>query len=387
MGSRYTTQIASGYNSSPPADDGSQSASNLITWAGIKTKVGDPVKNLADAMNTALVTAFDYSTRQITASDSVAASDHMKVVEIAPTVTVAVTVTLPDAATMTSNFRVWVRNSSAVAATVARATGGDTIDGAAANITLQAGQACLFGTTASAAGYLTLGAFPFDIQRLTADTAPTVSDVIGTYDDSAALHKKVTLSNFLKIINGLTEDTSPDAAADYVATYDASASTAKKVLLNRVSVNDQLLYQDQKASGTSGNGYTAGAWRTVILNTEVIDTAGIGSLASNAVTLPAGSYEFTAFVNPGTAGGTNTRNRARLRNTSDGSTIVQGVNVAQPGSGFEGQMHTLVGSFTIAGSKTFELQIYPVDTTTGQTGLSSGDVEVYASIRFRRFAA
>jgi len=49
MGAKYTTQAATGYNSSPPADDGSQTASNLITWAGIKTKLADPVKTLSDA--------------------------------------------------------------------------------------------------------------------------------------------------------------------------------------------------------------------------------------------------------------------------------------------------------------------------------------------------
>lgn len=37
------------------------------------------------------------------------------------------------------------------------------------------------------------------------------------------------LANLLKIINGLTEDTSPDNAADFILTYDNSASSPKKV--------------------------------------------------------------------------------------------------------------------------------------------------------------
>jgi hypothetical protein len=114
MGSKYTTLSSSGYNSSPPADDGSQTASNLITWSGIKSKLADPPKNLADAINTALVTAFDYSVRQISSSDNTVASDHMKCVEIAPTVSTAITVSLGDAATMTNNYRVFVKNSSLV---------------------------------------------------------------------------------------------------------------------------------------------------------------------------------------------------------------------------------------------------------------------------------
>lgn len=156
MGSKYTTQSASGYNSSPPADDGSQVAANLVKWSTHKTKLADPIKTLADSINSALVTALDYSVRQITASDSVAASDHMKTVEIASTVTTAVTVTLGDAATLTNNFIVRIRNSSAINQTIARATGGDTIDGVAASVTLPPGATVVYGTNTGANGFLTL---------------------------------------------------------------------------------------------------------------------------------------------------------------------------------------------------------------------------------------
>lgn len=52
----YTPQTVSNYNSSPPADNGSQVASNLVTWAGVKTKLTDPLNTLAAAINSALVT-------------------------------------------------------------------------------------------------------------------------------------------------------------------------------------------------------------------------------------------------------------------------------------------------------------------------------------------
>jgi hypothetical protein len=153
LGSKYTTQSASGFNSSAPPDDGSQSASNLITWAGIKSKLADPTKNLADSINTALVSAFDYSVRQITTSDSTVAGDHMRCVEIAPTVTNSVSVSLGDATTMTNNYRVWVKNLSAVVQTITRVTSGDTIDGVAANITIAPYSAICFQTNAAANGY------------------------------------------------------------------------------------------------------------------------------------------------------------------------------------------------------------------------------------------
>lgn len=52
----YVSQAISGYNSDPPADDGTISASNQVTWATIKTKLADPIKTLAEAINTAAVT-------------------------------------------------------------------------------------------------------------------------------------------------------------------------------------------------------------------------------------------------------------------------------------------------------------------------------------------
>ena len=53
----YTSQSISGYNSSPPPDDGSQTSANLVQWSKHKTKIGDPIKTLAEAMNTAMANA------------------------------------------------------------------------------------------------------------------------------------------------------------------------------------------------------------------------------------------------------------------------------------------------------------------------------------------
>jgi len=47
----YTQVTVSGYNSSPPADDGSTSASNQVFWSTIKTKLGDPLKTAIEAID------------------------------------------------------------------------------------------------------------------------------------------------------------------------------------------------------------------------------------------------------------------------------------------------------------------------------------------------
>lgn len=53
----------------------------------------------------------------------------------------------------------------------------------------------------------------------------------------------------------------------------------------------QMLYvEEQQAANTAGGTFTLGAWRTRVLNTEVLNTLPGASLASNQVTLPAGTY-------------------------------------------------------------------------------------------------
>ena len=51
----YSSQSITGYNAGAPADDGSQVSSNQLEWDKHKTKLGDPLKTLAEAINTAAV--------------------------------------------------------------------------------------------------------------------------------------------------------------------------------------------------------------------------------------------------------------------------------------------------------------------------------------------
>lgn len=66
------------------------------------------------------------------------------------------------------------------------------------------------------------------VDSATAETAPAAGDLIPLSDVSANAGRKMTLSNVLKVINDLTEDTTPDKAADFVLTYDVTASGVKK---------------------------------------------------------------------------------------------------------------------------------------------------------------
>lgn len=128
MGTAYSDQSgsASAYNSSPPADDGSQTASNKVTWANSKTKLGDPVKAYADAINTALQTTLNFGSTQQTTNYNTQASDNMQTIEIPSG---SPTISLGTAATMTKNYVVTVTNIGTGAPVIALQTNTDTLDG------------------------------------------------------------------------------------------------------------------------------------------------------------------------------------------------------------------------------------------------------------------
>jgi hypothetical protein len=189
----------------------------------------------------------------------------------------------------------------------------------------------------------------------------------------------------------------PHTGAVPAGTYSVATVTVDQfgrvtsISSGAAAVNDQILIQDQKSSGTGGNTYADNAWRTVVLNTKVIDTgSNVASLASNQFALKAGSYEFYAEVNVGTTGGSNPRYRLRLRNVSDSATVAQGTQRATPinTTATVDAVVAASGSFVIGAQKTFELEVYiPVNQgTTAPVAVSSGDVEVYASIKLRRYA-
>lgn len=93
----------------------------------------------------------------------------------------------------------------------------------------------------------------------TQETAIALTDTVIIYDVSATANRRMLVSDFLKVINALTEDTSPDAAADFVATYDTSGTAAKKVKLQNLPSSLPRGYIDGLYMG---NGNSSGAGDT-----------------------------------------------------------------------------------------------------------------------------
>lgn len=143
-----------------------------------------------------------------------------------------------------------------------------------------------------------------------------------------------------------------------------------------------IILEDQKSSGTAGGTFTSGAWRTRTLNTEVTDTGGMCSLASNQFTLDAGTYEIEASA---PAGAVN-RHQIRLQNITDTTTDGTGTSEFNAAaSAIQTRSHLRV-RITIASAKAFEIQ-HQCETTSATNGFGvpgSFGTEVFTTVFIRR---
>lgn len=126
----YTPPSLSGYNANPPPDDGSQVASNRVQWsAQVVTKIGDPLRTFAQAVSSAVSSAFDAlpfnGITSQAATFTVGTADDGKIF----TVTGNSTVNLPAAATAGDGFQVTVKHNEAANTVTIDADGTELIDG------------------------------------------------------------------------------------------------------------------------------------------------------------------------------------------------------------------------------------------------------------------
>ncbi len=148
---------------------------------------------------------------------------------------------------------------------------------------------------------------------------------------------------------------------------------------------DYILIREEQSQNTAAGTFTSGSWQTRVLNTEVSDAGGHASISSNQITLAAGTYDVhircPAYkVN---------QHQARLQNISDTTTTLIGscefnynlANAVQTSS-------VIIGRFTIATSKVFEVQ-HQATTTAATNGLgvpSNFTTEIYTVAEFRKVA-
>ena len=139
---------------------------------------------------------------------------------------------------------------------------------------------------------------------------------------------------------------------------------------------------DEKAVGTVGGTPVAAAWTDRVLNTVRVNEISGASVAANQITLPVGTYE--AFAEAPVYRGNFAK--LRLRNITDGVTIMVGGNQYAPTTADGSILNIVSGRFTLAATKVVSLQHYIFISQAGN-GLgtpASTEVEVYAAIQIRK---
>lgn len=150
-------------------------------------------------------------------------------------------------------------------------------------------------------------------------------------------------------------------------------------------IQSYILIRDEKAAGVDGGTFTLGAWRTRDLNTEVVDTGGDAVVAANQVTLLAGTY-ICRIQCPSSLV---LDNKARLRNITDATTELIGTtskNESGAGSSGMNMPSVIMGRFTIAASKVFEVQHWSTASRASSGFGVSGNIdslnEIYTVVEF-----
>lgn len=166
---------------------------------------------------------------------------------------------------------------------------------------------------------------------------------------------------------------------------DANAAAARTTLGVAASTSRAVIV-DQKAAGPDNSGtFTSGAYRTRDLNTEQSDADGIVSISSNQFTLQAGTYMIRASAPAFNCG----RHKARLQNITDATTTIYGSSEYVGLAGGAPTRSQVVGGFTIAAAKAFEIQHRCESSQTGNGfGISANlaDPEIYTIVEIAKVA-
>lgn len=210
---------------------------------------------------------------------------------------------------------------------------------------------------------------------LAPDGSDQIEGVAGNYtvpQGSWVMVKIVSASNWRVLVASNDLGVLGRGTAGQVLTMNSGATAPE---WSSLSADTKMHVQDQKTSGTAGGTFTAGSWQTRTLNTEVGTTTISGaSLATNQITLPAGTYNIRAWAQ---AHYTNVH-QTRLYDTTGAAVLALGTT-ARAESGYSDSVSLVNGTFTLSVESVIELQHRAA--TTGSYGVaSSWGTEVYADV-------
>lgn len=168
--------------------------------------------------------------------------------------------------------------------------------------------------------------------------------------------------------------TDPDQIADGLLTKDHVATGFTKGILPYARITDA------KSDTTDGGTFTSGAWRTRVLNTEDTDVGTIVDLASNQITLDAGTYRVRASAPAQQVGA----HQCRWYDITNTAAIAYGTSEQAPSGTAVVTRSFVETEFVVSADDTvFELQ-HRCQTTKSGSGLglnaAMGVGEVYAVV-------
>jgi hypothetical protein len=169
----------------------------------------------------------------------------------------------------------------------------------------------------------------------------------------------------------------------------APTQQSVKAYVDGFAARDYLHVRDEKASGTAGGTFTAGAWQTRTLNTQKTNTISGASIdtGTSVVTLPAGTYDVRARLPASRVNA----HIARLYNITGAAVLVGGTTGNTNSSGAYAMDSSHVnGRFTLAGITTIRLEHYCANTiATNGWGIPANlasTTEVYAEMEIWKVA-
>ena len=179
------------------------------------------------------------------------------------------------------------------------------------------------------------------------------------------------------------------SAIDINSTYENVLRTLKGRLVDWYNngidfgspIKQPLLHvQDQQAATTNGGTFTTGAWRTRVLNTAITNEITGASLASNQITLPAGTFYCDASAPAFEVD----NHKAKLYNITTSADILIGTTENANNAVAVTNRSFVSGRFTLAAASVIELQ-HNCQSTKATTGfglaLGFSVVEVYSDIK------
>jgi hypothetical protein len=286
---------------------------------------------------------------------------------------------LKDQTTASQNgIYVWTGSSS----TLTRATDSSASSDFLAGDQVYVRQGTTYGATywyLSTSAAITLNTTSLAYTRISAGSSSgTVTSVALTVPTGFSVSgSPVTSSGTLAV----TESTQSANTVKAGPTTGSAATPAYRALVAAdIPTKPYVNIQDQKSSGTAGGTFTSGAWRTRDLNTKVTDTGSIASLASNQITLPAGTYRCHIIA----TGSQVNNHQARLQDTTGAATLLRGTTARSPANGIWATSCSEVsGLFTLSVSSVLEVQ-HQCSTTEAADGFGVAGgfgTEVYTTVQ------